>query len=72
MKSIRGAKQALSRRLLGQPGISGVGIDTGPDGERIKVYLTQDSSEVRALVPSRVAGYPVVSELIARVRAFGT
>ena len=72
MKSIRGAKQALSRRLLGQHGISGLGIDSGPGGERIKVYLSDDSSEVRALVPESEDGYPVVSELIGRVRAFGT
>lgn len=72
MTTIRGAKQALSRRLLGQPGISGVGIDIGPSGERIKVYLSEDSSEVRALVPERQDGYPVISELVGRLRAFGT
>ena len=72
MKSIRGAKQALSRRLLGLHGISGVGIDIDSDGERIKVYLSEDSSEARALVPESEDGYPVVSEVIGRMREFGT
>ncbi len=71
MTSIQGAKRVLSRRLLGRHGISGVGIDSGPDGERIKVYLSEDSSEARALVPESVEGHPVVTEMIGRLRAFG-
>lgn len=71
MTSIQGAKRMLSRRLLGQHGISGVGIDDGPNGERIKVYLSEDSSEARALVPESIEGHPVVTEHVGRLQAFG-
>lgn len=72
-KSIRVAKQGLTGRLLGHPGISGVGIEgTRGGAERIKVYLSEDTPAVRSIVPDNVDGYPVVTEAVGSVRALGT
>jgi hypothetical protein len=67
-RSIRAAKRALARQLLRHTGVSGVGIDEGPDGERIKVYLAADTPDLRALVPESVEGFAVVVEAIGAVR----
>ena len=70
--SIRVAKQGLTRRLLGRPGISGVGIEGGRGrGERLKVYLSEDTPAVRSIVPDSVDGYPVVMETIGPARVLG-
>ncbi len=65
--TIREAKRGLSRRLMRHPGVSGVGIESAADGERIKVYLAEESPELRALVPTIVDGYPVAVEIIGRI-----
>jgi hypothetical protein len=66
--TIRQAKRSLSRRLLLQPGVTGVGIEAAPEGgERIKVYLAVDDPALAARVPSEVSGYPVVVEVIGAV-----
>jgi hypothetical protein len=67
-RTIRQAKRSLSRRLLPQPGVAGVGIEAAPEGgERIKVYLAVDDPVLTAQVPAEVAGYPVVVEVIAAI-----
>jgi len=67
---IGAAKRELSRSLLQNEGISGVGIVSTEGGrEGIKVYLRDDSPQVRSLVPDSVAGYPVVIETIGTIRA---
>lgn len=67
-KTIQTAKRELSRRLLRNPGVSGVGIEGGDSsGERIKVYLAEEDPTIRALVPTVVAGYPVVVEVVGRI-----
>ena len=68
-KTIRAAKRSLSRELLQNPGVSGVGIGHEPEGEYIRVYLAEDSPEVRSQVPDSVEGYPVVVETIGSIQA---
>ncbi len=67
--TIQEAKRALSRRLLRNPGVSGVGIETAEGGgERIKVYLAEDNPGLASSIPSAVEGYSVVVEVIGRIR----
>jgi hypothetical protein len=66
---IRTVKRGLSRRLLHNPGVSGVGIDEDEKGkERIRVYVIDDSPQLRSLVPDMVDGYPVVIETVGHIR----
>jgi hypothetical protein len=66
-RTIREAKRGLSRRLLAQPGVSGVGIGEAAGNEQIVVYLAEDTPAVRALVPREADGYPVAVEVIGTV-----
>ena len=66
-RTIREAKRGLSRRLLAQPGVSGVGIGEVAGDEQIVVYLAEDTPAVRALVPGEADGYPVAVEVIGPV-----
>ena len=66
-RTIREAKRGLSRRLLTQPGVSGVGIGEAAGDEQIVVYLAEDTPAIRALVPGEADGYPVVVEVIGPV-----
>lgn len=72
-RTIREAKRGLSRRLLAEPGVSGVGIGEVAGNEQIVVYLAEDTPAVRALVPGDADGYPVSIEVIGPVvpRAVG-
>lgn len=56
-----------ARRLLAQPGVSGVGIGEVAGNEQIVVYLAEDTPAVRALVPGEADGYPVAVEVIGAV-----
>lgn len=66
-RTIREAKRGLSRQLLKQPGVSGVGIGEVAGDERIVVYLAEDTPIIRALVPNEVAGYPVSVEVVGPI-----
>jgi hypothetical protein len=66
-RTIREAKRGLSRQLLKQPEVSGVGIGEESGDERIVVYLAEDTPTIRALVPDEVAGYPVSVEVIGPI-----
>ncbi|MFN8536136.1 MAG: hypothetical protein U0232_01495 [Thermomicrobiales bacterium] len=68
-RTIREAKRGLSRQLLNQPEISGVGIGEVAGDERIIVYLAEDTPQARALVPAQVAGYPVAVEVTGPIEA---
>ncbi len=68
-RTIREAKRGLSRQLLKQPEVSGVGIGEEAGDERIVVYLAEDTPTIRALVPDEVAGYPVSVEVIGPITA---
>ncbi len=69
-KSIQAAKRGLSRSLLRNPGVSGVGIVDAEGGHpSIMVYLREDSPQVRSLVPQAVDGYPVVVETVGPIQA---
>jgi hypothetical protein len=66
--TIQEAKRHLSRILLQHPGVWGVGIEApAGGGEQIKVYLREDTPELRSLVPTTAEGYPVVVEAIGRI-----
>jgi hypothetical protein len=66
-RTIREAKRGLSRQLLKQPEVSGVGIGEESGDERIVVYLAEDTPTIRALVPDQVAGYPVSVEVVGPI-----
>ena len=69
-KTIQTVKRELSRKLLQNPAVSGVGIENSASGdEQIKVYLAEDNSTIRALVPKTVEGYPVVIETTGPIHA---
>jgi hypothetical protein len=68
-RDIRAAKRKLSRQLLRNPGVSGVGIEAADGREWIKVYLAEESPALRSLAPAEVDGYPVVIEIIGRITA---
>lgn len=66
--TINEAKRKLSRELMQDPRVSGVGIDTGEDGEeQIKVYLADDDSDLALTVPPDVEGYPVAVEVLGPI-----
>lgn len=68
--TIEMAKRKLSRALLLDPRVSGVGIETAANGERrIKVYLTRAVADVSAVVPAAVEGYPVTVEVLGLITA---
>jgi hypothetical protein len=67
--SIRAAKRKLSRQLLHEPGVCGVGIEAADGREWIIVYLAEESLALRSLAPAEVDGYPVVIEIIGRITA---
>jgi hypothetical protein len=66
-RTIREAKRGLSRLLLTQPEVSGVGLGEVAGGQRIVVYLAEDTPAIRALVPDEVAGYPVSVEVVGTI-----
>ena len=66
-RTIREAKRGLSRQLLKQPEVSGIGIGEEAGDECIVVYLAEDTPYIRALVPDEVAGYPVSVEVIGPI-----
>ena len=63
--TIKEAKRTLSRQLLQNPWISGVGIE----GEHIKVYLADDDPKLVASIPTDVDGYLVQTEVIGVITA---
>jgi hypothetical protein len=66
--TIQEVRRRLSRALLQHPGVEGVGIEAAAGGgEQIKVYLREDTPELRSLVPPTVEEYPVVVEAIGRI-----
>lgn len=69
-RAIADVKRTLSRSLLANPNVSGVGIDLDPDGRaQIKIYLSQDVGDAEWL-PHEAEGYPVVAEYIGPIEAF--
>ena len=63
--TVKDAKRTLSRQLLQNPRISGVGID----GDQIKVYLADDDPELISSIPTDVDGYLVQTEVIGVITA---
>ena len=61
--TIQEAKRTLSRELMQDTRVSGVGIE----GDQIKVYLAEDDPDFTASIPSDVEGYPVTTEVIGRI-----
>lgn len=58
--AVRALKRRHSPALLGQPGISGVGVEKADDGGCIlTVHLAEDSPAVRAAVRKVVGDIPV-------------
>lgn len=63
--TIKDAKRTLSRQLLQNPRVSGVGIE----GDQIKVYLADDDPDLASSIPTAVDGHPVVIEVIGVITA---
>ena len=62
--TIEEAKRTLSRELMQDPRVSGVGIE----GDKIKVYLADDDPDFAASIQNDVEGYPVTTEVIGAIR----
>lgn len=60
--TIKGAKRRLSRELLQDPRVSGVGIE----GDQIKVYLADDP-DLASSIPTDVDGHPVLIEVLGTI-----
>ena len=59
-QEIREVKRRHSARLLGQPGVSGVGIEKDGTGEYVlAVHLDSDNPEVGKDLPAEIEGVPV-------------
>lgn len=61
--TIKAAKRRLSRELLQNPRVSGVGIE----GDQIKVYLADDDPELASSIPTDVDGHPVLIEVLGTI-----
>jgi hypothetical protein len=61
--SIQEAKRTLSRQLMQDPRISGVGIE----GDAIQVYLAEDDPDLVDALPAVYEGYDVTYEVVGRV-----
>jgi hypothetical protein len=73
---IRGLKQRHGRELLGQPGVSGVGIERDDAGEYVlAVHLGADAAETASKLPQEIEGHRVkyiVSGPFRKFRGDGT
>ena len=57
---IREVKRRHSRQLLSQPGVCGLDIETGADGQPLlTIHLDSDDPAVRERLPTQIEGYPV-------------
>ena len=57
---VRAAQETLNAKVLGKAGVTGTAIGMKGGGPCLKVYVSGDVA--RGVVPSRVAGFPVVVE----------
>lgn len=67
-KSIEAVKEERTGELMAIEGVVGVGIGESNGREVIKVFLEDSSPDLRALVPLRLDGYQVVTEVTGPVR----
>ena len=59
-QEIRELKRRISSRLLGQPGVAGVGIEKDDaGGYALAVHLNADAAEARKQLPDTIEGHPV-------------
>jgi hypothetical protein len=59
-EQIRDVKKRHSARLMGLPGVSGVGVAKGKDGNLvIAVHLNTDDPGVAASIPKEIEGFAV-------------
>ncbi|MDX1493505.1 MAG: hypothetical protein R3253_05580 [Longimicrobiales bacterium] len=61
---IRAAQSTLNDRVLGKPGVEGTAIGQHRGSPCLKVYISD--SKAKSVIPSKVAGYPVVVETTGR------
>jgi hypothetical protein len=64
---------AHDKELLAIPDVVGVYVGTTEDGRTpcLKVILARKNPESERRIPRAIEGYPVVTEITGRVRAFG-
>lgn len=56
------AQRRLEDRLMGRPGVSGIGIADCDGTPCIKVFLSEAGDSILAEIPDSVSGHPVVVE----------
>ena len=59
-RDLEAARQELTRRVMGQPGVSGTAVGEKNGKPCLKVYVSD--REARRSIPKDVGGYPVVVE----------
>ncbi len=59
-KAVRTAQRSLSRALAAEPRVVGIGVSSGDGGEPVLLVLvSDDTAELRTLIPASVDGIPV-------------
>ena len=69
MASARDVKRRHEARLLGTPGVIGVGLGTRETGETIVVYVERVTRRIRQAVPPRLEGVDVELVAVGRFEA---
>jgi len=68
---IREVKRRHSAELLGLPGVCGVGVAKGKNGDLvIAVHLESDDSKLKARLPKELEGVPVETVVTGPLRKF--
>lgn len=67
--TIEAAQQELTDDLMTKPGVAGTAIGLCDDTPCIKVYLTRQDEELRAMIPDSIHGFKVDVEISGAFRA---
>ncbi len=69
MASAAEVKSRHEARLLGMPGVVGVGLGTSDGGPVIRVYVSKDTPRVRKALPESLEDVPVEIIVSGPIRA---
>jgi hypothetical protein len=65
LEEAQAAKEVLKAKILGLPGIRGIGIALLDDGFGVKLNLSGESS---LIAPAEIDGVPVIVEIVGTIR----
>lgn len=69
-RDINAVLAAHDKELLAMPGVVGVYVGTLDDRRTpcLKVMLAEKNGEIERHIPSKIEGYPVVTEVTGKIR----